>query len=141
MHGKGRREARIAPPGRPSEFYLALMVTVNELFAGLISVPANVAVPVTGMVPPAATDTFTITTMVCPPAMLGALQVIVPAVPGAGPWQLPMLVVTDANGSDGGSVVLKVTPFAAMLRLSLICHVNVSAVPTAGPPFCAAPPT
>lgn len=135
----GKRVLRL--PAGPSDFYLALMFTVNELFAGLISVPASVAVPVTGMVPAAATDTFTITTMVCPPAMLGALQVIVPTVPGAGPWQLPMLVVTDANGSDGGSVVLNVIPFAAMLRLSLICHVNVSTVPTAGPPFWAAPVT
>src|SRR6185437_2810224 len=117
------------------------MVTVNKLFAGLVSVPVRLAMPTTGMVPAAATDAFTITIMVWPPAIVGALQVTVPAVPGSGPEQLPILVLTDANGSAAGNLVVNVTPLAAMLRLSLICQVNVSIVPTAGPPFWAAPVT
>jgi len=84
-HEKSRREARIALPGRPSEFYLALMVTVNELFAGLVSVPLNSADPVTGIVPAAATFTFTTTVIVWPPPIVDALHVMVPEEPGAGP--------------------------------------------------------
>ena len=81
--------------GRPSRSYLALMVTVNALFAGLVSVPLNSADPVTGIVPLAATLTFTITVMVCPPPMLAAEQVIVPEVPGAGPSHVLRVDVTD----------------------------------------------
>jgi len=51
------------------------------------------------------------------------------------------VVLTDWNGNDAGNVVVNVTPFACVLVLFLICQVNVSTVPTAGPPFCAAPPT
>ena len=71
--------------GRPSLSYLALMVTVNELFAGLVSVPLKVAEPVTGMVPAAATVEPTVTTIVWPPPIVDALHVIVPEEPGAGP--------------------------------------------------------
>lgn len=127
--------------GRPSRSYLALMVTANELFAGLVSVPLNVAEPVTGMVPAAATVETTVTTIVWPPPIVEAVQVMVPEVPTAGPWQLPIVLLADANVSEGGSVVLNVTRSAAVLRLSLICQVNVSRLPTAGPPFDAAPVT
>ena len=61
------------------------MVTVNELFAGLVSVPLNNADPVTGIVPAAAMFTFTITIIVWPPPIVDALQVIVPEEPVAGP--------------------------------------------------------
>jgi len=71
--------------GRPSRSYLALMVTVNELFAGLVSVPLKVAEPVTGMVPAAATVEPTVTTIAWPPPIVDALHVIVPEEPGAGP--------------------------------------------------------
>ena len=79
----------------PADAYLALMVTVNALFAGFVSVPMNSADPVTGIVPLPATFTFTITVIVCPPPMLAAEQVIVPEVPGAGPSQVLRVDVTD----------------------------------------------
>ena len=93
--GKGRREAFLSASRQPADNYLALMVTVNALFAVLVSVPLNSAVPVTGIVPLAATLTFTITVMVCPVPMLVAEHVIVPDVPGAGPWQVLSVDVTD----------------------------------------------
>ena len=79
----------------PADAYLALMMTVNALFAALVSVPLNVAEPVTGMVPAEATLATTVTNIVCPPPMLDATQVIVPEVPGAGPSQMLRVDVTD----------------------------------------------
>ena len=65
------------------------MTTVAELFAGFVSVPLNVAEPVNGSEPAAATVKFKVTCIVWDPARLAKLQVTVPpAVPGAGPVQL-----------------------------------------------------
>ena len=125
----------------PADSYFALMVTVNALFAGLVSMPLNVAEPVTGMVPAAATLETTVTTIVCPPPIVDAVQVMVPEEPGTGPWQEPIVVLTDTNANEVGSVVVKLTRLAAVLWLSLICQVNVSRLLTDGPPFCAAPVT
>ena len=120
---------------------MAFTVTVNELFAGLVSVPLSMADPVTGIVPAAVTATPTVTIIVWPPPRLAALQVTVPAMPPKGATQVPRFVLTESTGSDGGNVVVKTTPVAAKLRLSLTCHVNVSVEPTAGPPFWADPVT
>src|SRR5579864_9673332 len=117
------------------------MVTGKELLAAFVSEPLNVAAPVTVMVPWTGTLTFTVTTIVCPTARLLAPQVMRLPVPGFGPIQVPCGEFTLLNGRLEGSVVEKATAFATWFPLFLTCHVYVSEVPAAGPPFWADPVT
>lgn len=129
-------------PAQCSLCYLGLMVTVNELFAGFVSVPLKLATPVSAMEPACVTVTFIVTVIVEPGFNAERLQVTVPpAVPGAGVEQVPSDVLADANCRLGGKLLLKTSAFATVCWLFLICHVYVSADPTAGPPFCAEPVT
>lgn len=122
--------------------YFTPIVTENELFAGLVSVPTKVADPVVVIVPVVLNPTFAVTTIVCPPARLDRLQeTFPPAVPGAGPVHDPRLEETDWNTIPGANVVLKLTPLATTFWLSLICQVKVSVPVEDGPPFCADPTT
>ncbi len=116
--------------------YFTPIVTANELLARFVSVPTNEALPVVDIVPVALKLTPTVTTMVCPPDSEARVQFTVPpAVPGAGPEHAPMFEDTDWKTIPGASDVVKVTPLATMLWLSLICHVRVSEPVKAGPPF------
>lgn len=141
--GAGRRMGSGPPAARPCSLcYLGLMVTVNELFAGFVSVPLKVATPVAAMEPACVTVTFMVTVIVEPGFNAERLQVTVPpAVPGAGVEQVPSDVLADANCRLGGKLLLKTSAFATVCWLFLICQVYVSADPTAGPPFCADPVT
>ena len=104
--------------------YLGLMVTVNELFAGFVSVPVKLATPVSAMEPACVAITLTVTVIVALPSRVEALQVTVPpAAPGAGVEQVPRDVLADANCKLGGRLLVKMTALAAVFWLFLICHV------------------
>src|SRR5690348_2050839 len=112
-----------SPLARPS-CYLGLMVTVNELFAGFVSVPVKLATPVSAMEPACVGITLIVTVIVEPPFKAEALQVTVPpAAPGAGVVQVPRDVLADENCRLGGRLLVKTTALATVLWLFLICHV------------------
>ncbi len=129
--GLGPRQASV------DRAYLGEMVTVDELFAGFVSVPVNVAEPVVGKDPAVGpTLKFTVTIEVAPPATVPRLQVM------AFPTLLQPVPVTELSVKLDGSVDVNTTQLAAVVpRLFLICHVRVSPEFTAGPPFCADPIT
>lgn len=98
------------------------MFTVNELFAGLVSVPLNVAEPVVEIVPACATVTETVTVIACPLPRLGAVQVTVPELPSAGPVQVPTLENTPTNCNPGGSTLVNTTLLAVWFCAFRICQ-------------------
>src|SRR5262249_16114810 len=105
--------------------YFDLMVTVNELLFGLVSVPWNVAEPVVEMVAACVITQLMVTTMVWPPGNDLAEQVTVPpAEPEAGPLQLPIVLLAEVNCRFDGSVLVKTTLGAVTVPwLFLICQV------------------
>src|SRR5215467_2980807 len=82
-----------------------------------------------------------VTNSVWPPGRLARLQVSVPPNEPAGtPPQVPWLAAAETNWKLEGSGRENVTFGAAVFPvLFLICQVNVSPVPTLGPPFWAEP--
>jgi len=100
------------------------MVTVNELFAGFVSVPLKLATPVSAMEPAWVATTFTVTVIVEFPFNAERLHVTVPpAAPGAGVEQVPRDVLADENCRLGGRLVVNTTALATVFWLFLICHV------------------
>lgn len=86
------------------------MVTVNELFAGFVSVPVKLATPVSAMEPACVAITLSVTVIVELPFSVEALQVTVPpAAPGAGGEQVPRDVLADANCRLGGRLLVNTT--------------------------------
>ncbi len=123
--------------------YFALMVTVKVLFGVLVSLPLNEAWPVELKLPAPGTLKFTVTIMVCPPAMVDALHEMVPPLPGAGAVHEPVELESELKGSPAGNDAVKTTELAGAFCAFLICQVIVSVVvaPLVGPPFSGDPVT
>ena len=86
------------------------MFTVNALFPGLVSVPLKLAEPVFAIEPVCFTVTLMLTTMVWPPGRVAVVHVTLPpSEPGAGPVQLPILLLAEPNCRLDGSVFVKTT--------------------------------
>lgn len=119
------------------------MVTVNELFAGFVSEPPNVAEPVVEKVPACSGTKFTVTISVWPPGKLERLQVSVPPrSPEFIPPHVPWLGLAETNWKFDGIGMVKTTFETGVLPvLFLICQVKVSPVPEFGPPLRAEPVT
>lgn len=119
------------------------MVTVNVLFAVLVSLPLNEAWPVELNEPVPGTLKLMVTIMVCPAGIVPALQVTVPPLPTAGAVQEPIEVESELNGNPAGRDAVNTTTLAGAFCAFLICQVIVSVVvgPAVGPPFCGDPVT
>lgn len=120
------------------------MVTGNELCCGFRTFAAEVTVPVDVNEPAWDGVALYVTSMVVPPARVGVVQVNVPPRPGGGRTQLPMLVLTlpATSWNDAGRLSSNEAFGAVTLPvLFLICQVNSTLAPTAGPPLFDEPVT